>query len=72
MLHNVFLDCKKRGIKYYDFLQSAGINSQENFKRSMGGKEYPHSACMRENYLLKFLKKIRNIKRNFSYFFGRR
>ncbi|MBC2709810.1 MAG: GNAT family N-acetyltransferase [Desulfosarcina sp.] len=59
MLHNVFLDCKERGVEYYDFLQSGGIESQEKFKRSMGGKEYQHCAWLKENYLVSLAKKKR-------------
>lgn len=68
MLHNVFLDCKEKGIKYYDFLQSGGIKGLEEFKESMGGKVYPHSAWLKEN---DFLKKIRGIKRNMASFLKR-
>ena len=60
MLHNVFLDCKEKGIRYYDFLQSSGMKGVEDFKRSMGGKEYPHIAWLKENSLL---KKMRYIKK---------
>lgn len=57
--HNVFLDCKDKGIKYYDYLQSGGIKGTEFFKRSMGGQEYHHSAWLKEN---KFLKRIKYVK----------
>lgn len=59
MEHNIFLDCKEKGIKYYDFLQSGGLKGIEDFKRSMGGQEYPHNAWLKEN---KFLKRIRYVK----------
>jgi hypothetical protein len=63
--HNIFLDCIEKGIKYYDFLQSGGIKGIEFYKRSMGGKEYHHSAWLKEN---KFLKKIRHVRNNMKSF----
>jgi hypothetical protein len=61
MLHKVFLECIERGIKYYDFLQSAGIKSQENFKISMGGIGYPHRAWLKENLFIKYAKQVKRI-----------
>jgi lipid II:glycine glycyltransferase (peptidoglycan interpeptide bridge formation enzyme) len=59
--HNIFLFCKEEGIKYYDFLQSGGLKGVEFFKRSMGAKDYPHSAWVKEKPVL---KKIAEMKRN--------
>lgn len=68
MLHNVFLDCKEKGINYYDFLQSGGVKGLEDFKESMGGKIYTHSAWIKQN---DFLKKIRAMKRKIVSFLKR-
>ena len=61
MLHKVFLECIERGIKYYDFLQSAGVKSQENFKISMGGIGYPHRTWLKENLFIKYAKQVKRI-----------
>jgi len=59
--HKIFLHCMEEGIKYYDFLQSGGLKGVEFFKRSMGGREYPHKAWVKERTLL---KKVASIKRS--------
>jgi hypothetical protein len=59
MLYQISLDATRKGIKYYDYLQSGGIKGLEQFKKSMGGVEYPHSAWLRENNFLKSLKKFK-------------
>jgi hypothetical protein len=53
MLHQAFMDCLAKGIKYYDFRQSGGIKGVADFKRRMGGKEYSHSAWVKENRIAK-------------------
>lgn len=59
IFHNCFLDCIEKGFRYYDFMQSGGIKGVEDFKKSMLGKEYPHTAWLKKN---KFLGKMRRIK----------
>lgn len=58
--HNIFLDCLEKGIKFYDFRQSGGVKGVEDYKGSMGAKEYPYSAWMKENKLLKKIKYVKN------------
>ena len=65
MLHNIFLHCMEKGIKYYDFMQSGGIKGVEDFKRSMGGRKYTHSAWLNENNILKILRNIKGSIKSF-------
>src|SRR4030043_2266777 len=62
MQHNVLIDSISKGIKYYDFLQSGGVKGAEFYKYSMGGREYPHSAWIKENSIYSFMNKLREVK----------
>jgi len=60
VLHQILMECRDKGITFYDLGVGSGLKGIEFYKKSMGGEEFPHSAWIRENT---FLKSLRNFKR---------
>jgi hypothetical protein len=54
------LFCMQEGIKYYNLGPSGGEKGLEYFKKTLGAKEYPYCAWIKENSAL---EKLRAIKR---------
>jgi len=59
LLHHIIVSCIESGISFYDLLTSGGLTSLEQFKLSVGGREYPHVAWLRENPVLVNLRQIK-------------
>ena len=56
------------GYAYYYFMQSGGIKSLEDFKKSMGGTKYQYSAWIKGN---RFLEKAHKAKQAVRSLFSR-
>ena len=60
-MHIDAIDCKTKGLKFYDLGQTAGKRGLEFFKESLAGKVYPHIAWLKENKILKEMRHIKNM-----------